>query len=117
MPHEFSPDTAPMKSRVNEQCLHMPPVHQHEGERTIDLINRQPQGSLWQEVLNLALDRDAIFVRKEIVCCIDSRTPDSDNASALIYARPPDRKHGPMMLELAWRPQGGVFGPTAIGSR
>jgi len=95
VPHKGGTDTGSAMGGVDEQRLHMPTVDQHEGQRVVVFINRQPEWRLRKETAHHLVNGATILRRQKIMSGVDRASPDFDDAVALVGAGTSDRDHDP----------------------
>ena len=61
--HKRSADTGSAMSGIDEQRLHMSAVDQHEGQRVIICVDRQPEWSVRKEAAHQLVEGEAILRR------------------------------------------------------
>ncbi len=84
MRHQRTTNTPPMMRRIDEQGIHMAVAREHETDRAIVRIDRQPQIGPRQEILHQPVDLGAILGRQEMMRGVDRRAPDRDHARAIL---------------------------------
>lgn len=82
--HQGSTNATSAPSGIDKQRFHVSSIDQHEGQRVVILINRQPEWSVREEITHHFVYGLAILRREKVMSGVNSAAPDFDNAGALV---------------------------------
>lgn len=86
MLHKRRTDTGSAMGGVDEQCLYLPAVDQHEGQRIVIFVNSQQEWRLRQEIRHHFVNGETVFRRQKMVRSVNRSSPNLDHAVALTWA-------------------------------
>ena len=92
--YERAADAFAVPGGVDEEGLHMRAFYQHEADRPVIGVGRQPCGGVGQEAGHFFIERSAIGWIEEIMGGVDGGAPDVEQAGAVGGAGGADRCHG-----------------------
>ncbi len=90
---EAATNSASVIGRVNEKRVHVAVGQSHECDRSVAIIDSQPEQSLGQKLLHLFINRGAVHGREKVVRGVNSVAPYLDDTLRIFRAGPSNLQH------------------------